>query len=182
MSRIAIPSRDKAAAAAQPTLNAVYKQLGFVPNLHRLMSISPAALAGWVGLQGALSKTLDIKTCDGIVSGGLRSKWHQLLPLGSQLRRIEFRTDVAGRDRAEPSGPFERSQAGRSGSVRKEADQDPGQRGRRGSRSRAQGGLGRSADRIEIVALSAQFLLTNFMNNVADTDIDFPAVSPAEAA
>lgn len=35
---------------------------------------------------------------------------------------------------------------------------------------------------IEIVALSAQFLLTNFMNNVADTDIDFPAVSPAEGA
>jgi hypothetical protein len=26
----------------------------------------------------------------------------------------------------------------------------------------------------ELVALVAQFLLTNFMNNVADTDIDFP--------
>lgn len=30
---------------------------------------------------------------------------------------------------------------------------------------------------IEIVALSAQFLLTNFINNVADTDIDFPSVA-----
>jgi uncharacterized peroxidase-related enzyme len=27
---------------------------------------------------------------------------------------------------------------------------------------------------VELVALAAQFLLTNFMNNVADTDIDFP--------
>ena len=35
---------------------------------------------------------------------------------------------------------------------------------------------------IEMVAPSAQFLLTNFMNNVADTDIDFPAVEPAKAA
>jgi hypothetical protein len=27
------------------------------------------------------------------------------------------------------------------------------------------------------VALSAQFLLTNFMNNVANTEIDFPLVA-----
>jgi hypothetical protein len=30
---------------------------------------------------------------------------------------------------------------------------------------------------VEITALSAQFLLTNFMNNVADTEIDFPEVA-----
>ena len=35
---------------------------------------------------------------------------------------------------------------------------------------------------IEMVTLSAQFLLTNFINNVADTDIDFPTVAPADAA
>ena len=29
---------------------------------------------------------------------------------------------------------------------------------------------------LEIVSLSAQFLLTNFINNAFDTDIDFPAV------
>ena len=34
---------------------------------------------------------------------------------------------------------------------------------------------------IEIIALSAQFLMTNFMNNVADTEIDFPAIEPAKA-
>ena len=32
---------------------------------------------------------------------------------------------------------------------------------------------------VEIVALSAQFLLTNFINNVADIDIDFPVAEPA---
>jgi alkylhydroperoxidase family enzyme len=40
--------------------------LGFVPNLQRLMSISPNALSGWASLMGSLAKTLDVKTRDGI--------------------------------------------------------------------------------------------------------------------
>ena len=40
--------------------------LGFVPNLHRLMSISPNVLSGWATLMGSLAKTLDVKTRDGI--------------------------------------------------------------------------------------------------------------------
>jgi alkylhydroperoxidase family enzyme len=35
---------------------------------------------------------------------------------------------------------------------------------------------------VEMIALTAQFLLTNFMNNAVQTPIDFPAASPAEAA
>jgi alkylhydroperoxidase family enzyme len=35
---------------------------------------------------------------------------------------------------------------------------------------------------IEMVALSAQFLLTNFVNNAAQTDIDFPAIPDRRAA
>ena len=35
---------------------------------------------------------------------------------------------------------------------------------------------------LEMVALSAQFLLTNFINNVAQTDIDFPALPDQQAA
>jgi uncharacterized peroxidase-related enzyme len=66
MSRIPIPTRDDAPASSQPILDAVYKQLGFVPNLHRLMSISPDVLAGFVGLQSSLAKTLDIKTRDAV--------------------------------------------------------------------------------------------------------------------
>jgi hypothetical protein len=62
MSRIAIPGRDDAPLEAQPILDNVKKILGFVPNLQRLMSISPNALAGWAGLMGSLSKTLDVKT------------------------------------------------------------------------------------------------------------------------
>ena len=30
----------------------------------------------------------------------------------------------------------------------------------------------------EIIALSAQYMLTNFVNNAFDTEIDFPVVDP----
>ncbi len=57
MSRIPIPAAiDAAPSAAQPLLEAVKKQLGVVPNLFRLVSNSPAALEGHLGLMGALSK------------------------------------------------------------------------------------------------------------------------------
>src|ERR1700744_4802453 len=62
MSRITTPTRDEAPAASQPTLERIGKQLGFIPNLHRILASSPAVLAGFVQLQTALSKTLDAKT------------------------------------------------------------------------------------------------------------------------
>jgi alkylhydroperoxidase family enzyme len=57
MSRIPVPATiSDAPTASQPLLEAVKKQLGVVPNLFRLVSHSPAALQGYVGLSGALSK------------------------------------------------------------------------------------------------------------------------------
>ena len=50
MSRIDIPTLEAARAKARPILENVQKQLGFVPNLHRLMSLSPQVLTGWLGL------------------------------------------------------------------------------------------------------------------------------------
>ena len=50
----------------KPILDNVDKMLGFVPNLHRLMSISPKALSGWANLMVSLAKTLDVKTRDGM--------------------------------------------------------------------------------------------------------------------
>src|SRR6201999_4554437 len=37
-----------------------------VPNLHRAMSVSAAVLNGFVGIQGALGKTLDVRTREGL--------------------------------------------------------------------------------------------------------------------
>ena len=56
MSRLATPaSIDAAPVAAQASLKAVEKQLGVAPNLLRLVANSPAALQGYLGLNGALS-------------------------------------------------------------------------------------------------------------------------------
>ena len=62
MSRIAIPAREAAPEASKPLLDAVEKQLGVVPNLFRLISLSPVVLQGFLGMNGALGKTLDVKT------------------------------------------------------------------------------------------------------------------------
>src|SRR6266436_6483610 len=64
MTRIATPtSIETSPEAAQPLLQAVKKQLGMVPNLFRVVGNSPAALEGYLGLNGALAKgKLDAKT------------------------------------------------------------------------------------------------------------------------
>ena len=66
MSRIAIPTREEALEESQALLDTVNKRLGFVPNMHRLLSISPAVLGGIVGLQNMLSKSLDLETRNAI--------------------------------------------------------------------------------------------------------------------
>lgn len=56
MSRIPAPAPADAAAASQPMLGAVQKQLDVVPSLIRLDSTSPLTLKGYLGLSAALDK------------------------------------------------------------------------------------------------------------------------------
>ena len=62
MSRLAIPARDDVPESSKPILDAVHKQLGAVPNMYRLIAQSPAVLQGFAANNGALTKTLDVKT------------------------------------------------------------------------------------------------------------------------
>lgn len=63
MSRIAIPSADQMPAASLPLLDAVHQQLGVIPNLMKVVGNSPAALEGYLSLNGALGKgTIGAKT------------------------------------------------------------------------------------------------------------------------
>ena len=56
MSRLAIPTIEQSPAASLPLLDAVKQQLGVVPNLMKLVGNSPAALEGYLSLNGALGK------------------------------------------------------------------------------------------------------------------------------
>jgi uncharacterized peroxidase-related enzyme len=181
MPRIAIPDRDDAPAESRSILDNVNRMLGFVPNLQRLMSISPNALAGWAGLMGALSKTLDVKTRDGIALAvsdvdGCNYCLAAHSYISSNLAKIppeEIALNREGRS-SEPKRQaaiaFAKALIEKRGKVTDEEF----------AAVKAAGWT--DANIVEMIALSAQFLLTNFMNNAVQTPIDFPEVDPAKAA
>lgn len=181
MSRLAIPARDAAPAASQPLLDAVEKGLGSVPNLFRLVAQSPAALEGMLGLSGALGRSLDARTrerialavaavngCDYCMSA------HTYLGLNH-----------AGLDEAE----IMRNRAGGSSDPKADAAvrfavavaRERGHVGDAALAGLKLAGFG-EAQAIEIVGLVALNVMTNYVNNVARTDIDFPVVLAARAA
>jgi uncharacterized peroxidase-related enzyme len=181
MSRLSIPTRDAAPLAAQPVLDAVGKQLGVVPNLFRLVAASPAALQGMTGLSQALSKTLDVRTreriaiataqvngCDYCLSA------HSYLGLNlAKLSSAEIAENREGRStdpKANAAVAFAAKVAQTRGKV---SDADIAAVKIAGFDE---------AQIVEIVAVVAENFLTNLINNVAQTDIDFPEVRTAAAA
>jgi uncharacterized peroxidase-related enzyme len=180
MSRLTIPSRDQAPAASKPLLDAVEKQLGVIPNLFRLVGLSPAALEGYVSLNGALSKTLDAKTRERIALAIAQSNScdyclsaHSYLGLNlAKLDQNEVWRNRQGHSsdvKADAALVFARRVAetrGRVSDAELTAVKSAGYT---------------DAQVVEIVANVALNVLTNFINNVAHTDIDFPVVR-AEAA
>jgi uncharacterized peroxidase-related enzyme len=173
MSRIAIPTLADAPAQSQATLEAVSRRLGWTPNLFLLMSISPSTLAAFVGLQSSLAKTLDIQTIEAMgmaVSEGSGCEYclqsHRFLGLRfAKLDAAELALNRQGtsRDpkRAAAVG-FAKTVADTRGKV---SDEDL-------AHMRAAGFT--DAEIVAIAGLTAQFLMTNFMNNIARIELDFP--------
>lgn len=57
MTRVTLhPSIEAAPEAARPTLEAIKKQMGGVPNVFRMMANSPAVLEAYSSLNGALGR------------------------------------------------------------------------------------------------------------------------------
>jgi uncharacterized peroxidase-related enzyme len=183
MSRIHTPDSIEAApAAAQPLLEAVKKQLGMVPNLFRVVANSPAALEGYLGLNGALAK------------GGLDARTRERIALAI--------AEVDGCDYCLSAHSYLAKNLAKLDDVEIEANRngfshDPKAAAAvrfavkivraRGHVSDADLAEARSAgfddaQLIEIVAHVALNILTNYVNEVAGTEIDFPTVAPARAA
>ena len=180
MSRLTIPSLDATLPAAQPLLDSVKAQLGSVPNLFRLIGSSPAALEGFLGLSGALGRTLDIKTRNRIaLATAQMSGCDYCLSahsyLGTHLAKLDASEMAANRQghsqdpRADAALVFARKVAETRGKV---SDADIATVRMAGFSD---------AQVIEIVANVALNVLTNMVNNVALTDIDFPAVRASAA-
>lgn len=183
MSRIPTPAAiSDAPAASQPLLEAVKKQLGVVPNLFRLVANSPAALQGYLGLSGALGKgalpaatrerialaVAEVNGCDYCLSA------HTYL--GKNLAKLDEAEIAANRNgasndpKADAAVRFAAKVARERGHVN---DED--------LRAVKLAGYD-DAQVIEIVQHVALNTWTNYINTVAETDIDFPVVTAQKAA
>jgi len=178
MSRITIPNAEQTPSASLPLLDAVNRQLGVIPNLMKVVGHSPAALEGYLSLNGALGKgTVGAKTSERIALAvaelngcGYCLSAHSYL--GSNLAKLDAAELDANRHgnssdaKAAAALRFATRVVGTRGHV---ADED----------LVAVKAAGYSeAEVIEIVLLVALNTLTNYVNNVAETDIDFPVVEP----
>lgn len=181
MPRINVPAREATPAASKPLLDAVEKQLGVVPNLFRLVAPSPADLQGFLGLNGALGKVLDVKTRERIALAvaqinGCDYCLSAHTYLGLNLAKIDGaeialnRKGASSDAKANAAVAFAAKVTEARGAV-SDADLQA---------VKAAGFT--DAQIVEIVAVVAENVFTNFVNIVAQTDIDFPIVHASEVA
>ncbi|MFM9940287.1 MAG: carboxymuconolactone decarboxylase family protein [Hyphomicrobiaceae bacterium] len=183
MSRIATPASIEASpAASQPLLEAVKKQLGVAPNLFRVVGNSPAALEGYLGLNGALGKgKIDVKTRERIalvvaeINGcGYCLAAHSYL--AKNLAKLDDAEIAANRGGGSNDPKADAAVAFAAKIVR-----ERGHVAAADLEAVRAAGYG-DAELIEIVLHVALNTLTNYVNEVAGTDIDFPVVAARSAA
>jgi uncharacterized peroxidase-related enzyme len=183
MSRIPTPATIEAAPLeAQPLLQAVQKQLGVVPNLFRLVANSPAALEGYVGMFGALGKgALPAPTRERIALAvaevnGCAYCLSAHTYLGRNLAKLDDAEMTANRNGAsnDPRADAAVRFAVKVAQLRGHVSDEHLQAVRSAGYSDAQV--------IEIVQHVALNTWTNYVNEVAKTDIDFPVVGLRKAA
>ncbi|MBN9671986.1 carboxymuconolactone decarboxylase family protein [Roseibium aggregatum] len=177
MPRIQLPaSIEEAPSASRPLLEGVKKMLGSVPNLFRLTANSPAALEGYLGLNGALAKgSLNPQTRERIALAvaqlngcGYCLSAHTYL--GKNLAKLDDAEIAANRNgtsndpRADAAVRFAVKLVRERGHV-SEADI---------SAVKVAGYS--EAEIVEIVAHVALNTLTNYLNETFATPIDFPVV------
>lgn len=182
MSRLPTPASIEASpATSQPLLQAVKKQLGVVPNLFRLVGNSPAALEGYLGLNGALAKgaleaptrerialaVAEINCCDYCLSA------HSYL--GKNLAKLSDAEIAANR-----AGGSADPKAGAAVGFAVKLVNTRGHVSDADIKAVKNAGY-TDAQVIEIVLHVALNTLTNYVNEVAKTEIDFPVVAARAA-
>ncbi len=159
----------------------VHKKLGVVPNLFRVIALSPAALEGFLGLSGALSKTLDVKTRERIaIAVAEANGCDYCLSAHTYLALNLAKTTAEDAELARKGSSTDTKAA----AAVRFAVQVVNTRGAVGDADIAavkEAGFG-DAQIVEIVGLVAENVFTNFLNRVAQTEIDFPILHTSQAA
>jgi uncharacterized peroxidase-related enzyme len=173
MSRFNTISTELATGKAKELLKAVNAKLGMVPNMMRAMANAPSVLDGYLHLSGALGKgSLSAKTreqlalavsqaneCDYCLSA--HSAIGKMVGLTADQIR-DGRLGTAVDPKTDALIRFARKLVDSQGRVNDEDVQDVREAG--------------FDDGViaEVVANVALSIFTNYFNNVAETDIDFP--------
>ncbi len=182
MTRIATPATmADAPLAAQPLLETVRKQLGSVPNLFRVVSNSPAALEGYLGLSAALGKgALPAATRERVAlavaeingCGYCLSAHGYLAKNVAKLDEAEIRANREGHSN-DPMADAAVKFAAQVTKMRGHVSDDD-------LRSLRLAGYD-DAQIVEIVLHVALNTWTNYINTVAQTVIDFPSAKALAA-
>jgi uncharacterized peroxidase-related enzyme len=181
MQRIPALATTAAPALSQPMLEAVGKKLGMVPNLFKTFAHSPAVLQYYLAGSEALGTgtlTAALREQIALVTAGANqcdycASAHTLMGKGAGLADAEMADNLRGR-----SG---------NGKTQAALDFAAAIVTERGRVSDAQLAAVRAAGHgdaevVEIVAVVAANIFTNYFNHIAGTVIDFPVVKSAEPA
>jgi uncharacterized peroxidase-related enzyme len=174
MSRIAAIDPSTASAAAKPLLDGVRKGMGVTPNLFRVAAQSPAALEALVSLFGATGK--------GSFSGCTREAIALAVSETNGCDYCLSAHTAIGRHAGLSDGALEQARLAESddarlGALLTLARAIVDRRGRIGEGLDAARRAGvTDAEVVEVVANVALTTFTNYLNEVAGTDIDFPVV------
>jgi uncharacterized peroxidase-related enzyme len=180
MAHISVPALDAVPDQSKPLLDAVKKQLGLVPNMFRVIALSPHALQGYLGQNAALAKTLDVKTRERIALAVAQvNGCDYCLSAHSYLAANLAKLDATEIARNRHGGSAD-AKANAAVAFAATITKTRGQVSESDIQSVRAAGY-TDGQIVEIVAVVAENVFTNFLNIVAGTEIDFPVVS-AKAA
>jgi uncharacterized peroxidase-related enzyme len=180
MSRISAVDRA-ADESVRRNFEAVQRGLGMVPNMVRTIAQSPRALEAYLGFSGALHR--------GVLSAAQQEQIALAVAEANACDYCLSAHTALGRGTGLSDPQLEASRQGRAADARTDAalrfavavlEKRGGVSDRELADVRAAGVT--DGEIVEIVAHVALNTFTNYLNRVADTDIDFPKVSAGQLA
>ncbi len=175
MSSIKALAQESAPEGSQAALGAISGRLGRVPNFFRVLSNSPAVINSHAALNQGLGKVLDVRTRERIALAVAAVNGCEYCTAAHSFTAYNFaklsheeiglaRQGTSDDIHAAAAVAFARKVAESRGKV----SQDDIEAVKAAGYSEAQ--------IVEIVAVVAENFFTNLINNVAGTEVDFPAI------
>ena len=181
MSRLRALETSEAAPNVKAALEGVQKKLGKTPNLMRTMANSPAVLDSYLGFSNSLSKTsLSPKIREQIaLTVGEANRCQYCLAAHTALGKLAGlgKEEITDSRRGESTDP-------KTDAILRFASKIVSERGwviDQDVESVRAAGLD-DGEIAEVVAIVALNIFTNYANNVAEPDIDFPRAQTVKRA